>query len=419
MRGLAPVHDDQPQRPGILVVSDRRARVSRGGERRASGDLEVPDSERVVDEIRKAANRLGFAVATVGDGPSEDQRAVLHSRHAHPRRGSRTPCKRWPIGRRQNGPIDDLYTHRRPLLREKVRVHSRDHTLARCLHHVRNRFAPSTPANSLRRTKNCEAQITSIHHASLNQMHGPRPTRSPQISILDASGECDTPNRVRGEQRARSVGQYQLQPRRSVRRSAPERECRADNRDEPPADGAPVCYTLATPTQPRRDFVTRTAATLALIFLCLSTAPASAQTPGPDAGDGVRFGISMGGISTIGLTVEFFQDSRSLDLTLGTWRFRDVSFSAVAKQYFGAGSARPVVGLGLWTVAAKPDERTGLSLVLRAPIGVDWEVSDPHSIGAFLNVNRGLWVRRSDPADTAPMNKRLVPLPELYYRVAR
>ena len=165
--------------------------------------------------------------------------------------------------------------------------------------------------------------------------------------------------------------------------------------------------------------MTRTAATLALIFLFLSTAPAVAQRPGPDAGDGVRFGISMGGISTIGLTVELFQDSRSLDLTLGTWRFRDVSFSAVAKQYFGAGSARPVVGLGLWTVAAKPDERTGWSLVLRAPIGVDWEVSDPHSIGAFLNVNRGLWVRRSDPADTAPMNKRLVPLPELYYRIAR
>ena len=163
--------------------------------------------------------------------------------------------------------------------------------------------------------------------------------------------------------------------------------------------------------------MTRTAAALALIFLC--PAIAEAQTPGPDVGDGVRIGISLGGISTIGLTVEFFRDSRSIDLTLGTWRFRDVSFAAVAKQYFGAGAARPVVGLGLWTVAAKPDERVGWSLVLRAPIGVDWEIDDPHAVGAFLNVNRGLWVRRSDPGDDVPMNKRLVPLPELYYRIAR
>jgi hypothetical protein len=148
---------------------------------------------------------------------------------------------------------------------------------------------------------------------------------------------------------------------------------------------------------------------------------ASAQTPGPDAGDGVRFGISVGGISTVGLSVEVFRDARSLDFTIGTWRFRDVSFSAVARQYFGAGSARPVVGLGLWTVAARPanDERVGWSLVLRAPIGVDWEVSDPHAVGLFLNVNRGLWVRRSDPRDTAPLNRRLVPLPEVYWRVAR
>ncbi len=167
--------------------------------------------------------------------------------------------------------------------------------------------------------------------------------------------------------------------------------------------------------------MTRFAAALALILTCVGPSPARGQTPGPDAGDGVRFGISVGGISTIGVSVEFFRDSRSLDLTVGTWRFRDVSLSAVARQYLGAGAARPVVGLGLWTVAAKParDERLGWSLVVRAPIGVDWELSDPHAVGFFLNVNRGLWVRRSDPEDTAPLNRRLVPLPEVYWRVAR
>ena len=163
--------------------------------------------------------------------------------------------------------------------------------------------------------------------------------------------------------------------------------------------------------------MTRIAAALVTILLC--PALAAAQTPGPDAGDGVRFGVSLGGISTVGVSVEFFRDSRSIDVALGTWRFRDVSFSVVARQYFGAGAARPVVGAGLWTVAAKSDERIGWSLVLRAPVGVDWEIDHPHAVGAFLNVNRALWVRRSDPQDDAPLNKRLVPLPELYYRYTR
>lgn len=151
---------------------------------------------------------------------------------------------------------------------------------------------------------------------------------------------------------------------------------------------------------------------LTLAFL-ICTNQASAQ----EGESGVRFGVSVGGISTFGVVVELFNGSRSVDLAVGTWSFRDLSVSVVAKQYFGANQARPFVGGGLWIVAASPaDERTGLALVLRAPVGVDWEVADRHSLGATLNVNRGLWVRRSDPEDDLPMNARLVPLPELYYR---
>lgn len=167
----------------------------------------------------------------------------------------------------------------------------------------------------------------------------------------------------------------------------------------------------------------KTAAFLALLLSAASIAPAPApaQTPGPGAGDGVRFGVSLGGVSTVGLTVEFYRDARSVDVTLGTWSFRDVSLSSTVRQYFGASSARPVVGLGLWLVGSRParEERVGWALTLRAPVGVDWEISQPHAAGFFLNVNRGLWVRRSDPEDRLPMNKRLVPLPELYYRYAR
>ena len=161
----------------------------------------------------------------------------------------------------------------------------------------------------------------------------------------------------------------------------------------------------------------RIAAVLVLALTAWAT-PIAGQ--GPNEGDGIRFGISVGGISTVSLNVEFFRNARSIDLSIGTWSFRDVSFSTVAKQYFGAGSAKPVVGAGLWLAVAAPgDDRTGLAVVLRVPIGVDWEVSDPHALGFFLNVNRGLWVRRSDPEDDLPMNKRLVPLPELYYRYTR
>lgn len=158
------------------------------------------------------------------------------------------------------------------------------------------------------------------------------------------------------------------------------------------------------------------ATTLLAVFVM--AAPVRAQSPG--AGDGIRFGVSVGGISTIALNVELFRDSHGLDIALGTWSFRDLSVSVVGKQYFGAGAARPVIGAGLWTAASwAGDERTGLAVVLRAPVGVDWAVDAPSALGAFLNVNRGLWVRRSDPADDIPLNQRLVPLPELYYRYTR
>lgn len=142
------------------------------------------------------------------------------------------------------------------------------------------------------------------------------------------------------------------------------------------------------------------------------------QSPG--AGDGVRFGISFGGISTVSVNVELFRDSRSIDFAVGTWSLRDVSVSVVARQYFGAGSARPVVGAGLWAVSAAPnDGRTGWALVLRAPVGVDWAMADRHALGVFLNVDYALWVRRSNADDEVPLNRRFVPLPEIYYRYTR
>ena len=155
----------------------------------------------------------------------------------------------------------------------------------------------------------------------------------------------------------------------------------------------------------------------AFLMVCVASTPVVAQ--GSDAGDGFRVGLSVGGISTIGVTVELFRDTHAVEVGVGTWSFRDVSISTVYKEYIGGRALRPFAGAGLWAAIAAPvldGERTGLALVLRAPIGLDWAFVDSHAVGAAVNLNRGLLVRRSDPEDDLPMNGRLVPLPEVYYR---
>ena len=153
-----------------------------------------------------------------------------------------------------------------------------------------------------------------------------------------------------------------------------------------------------------------------------STLRGALAAQGPDAGDGVRIGLTFGGISTVGFVVEYFDDARSVEVTVGTWAFRDLSVSVVGKEYFGPGALRPYLGLGLWLVGAPPPrdgERLGMAAVLRAPIGVDWRASEGHYMGAALSVNRALWARRTDPEDDLPLNRRFVPLPGLYYRWSR
>jgi len=158
--------------------------------------------------------------------------------------------------------------------------------------------------------------------------------------------------------------------------------------------------------------------TASLLVHAGAGAGVTAQAPG--AGDGLRFGLTFGGVSTAGVVVEYFDGTRGYDLTVGTWSFHDLSVSATVKEYFGASALRPFVGAGLWVVlASPPGARTGIALVLRAPVGVDWRAGGDHYLGAALNVDRALWVRRTDPADDVPLNRRLVPLPEIYYRWSR
>jgi hypothetical protein len=154
--------------------------------------------------------------------------------------------------------------------------------------------------------------------------------------------------------------------------------------------------------------------------LLLAGAALPLHGQGSQTGDGMRIGVSFGGIATFGLTLEHFDGNRSLDITVGTWSFRDLSVAVVARHYFGGGEVLPFVGGGLWLVTARPEsERTGFAAVLHAPVGVDWHPAERHALGLVLNVNRALWVRRTDPEDDLPVNRRLVPLPGVYYRWTR
>lgn len=153
-------------------------------------------------------------------------------------------------------------------------------------------------------------------------------------------------------------------------------------------------------------------------FLACAAPPLLAQ--GTGTGSRVRVGLTFGGISTAGLSIEYVDEHRSIDLTFGTWSFRDLSAAVVVRQYFGAGDLLPFVGAGLWVVGARPaGERTGFAAVLHAPVGLDWQAIDDHFLGLAMNVNRALWVRRTDPEDDLPLNNRLVPLPGVYYRWGR
>lgn len=153
-------------------------------------------------------------------------------------------------------------------------------------------------------------------------------------------------------------------------------------------------------------------------LICLLASPLAAQTTDNDMR--VRIGVTAGGIGTIGASVEFLWGSRSVDVSLSTFSFSEVSLSVTGKQYFGGGDMRPFVGVGLWGIAGstgQEGEQTGKALIFRVPVGSDWNFTVRHHLGGSLAVNVGLWIDRADPEDDTPISRSPVPLPGFYYRV--
>ena len=145
--------------------------------------------------------------------------------------------------------------------------------------------------------------------------------------------------------------------------------------------------------------------------------PLTAQTPADDMR--LRIGVTALGIGSLGASVEFLWGSTSIDINLATFTFKEVSLSVTGKQYFGSGDLRPFVGVGLWGIAGstgQAGEQAGKALILRLPVGGDWNFTGDHYFGVSLAVNEGLWIDRADPEDDTPINRRPVPLPGFYYR---
>jgi len=143
----------------------------------------------------------------------------------------------------------------------------------------------------------------------------------------------------------------------------------------------------------------------------------AAQDPADDMQ--LRIGITAGGIGSIGASVEFLWGGRSIDVNLATFTFSEISLAVTGKQYFGGGDLRPFVGVGLWGIAGstgQEGEQGGKALLLRLPVGGDWNFTGDHYFGVNLAVNEGLWIDRADPDDDRPINRRPVPLPGFYYR---
>jgi hypothetical protein len=166
----------------------------------------------------------------------------------------------------------------------------------------------------------------------------------------------------------------------------------------------------------RRSAPSRTAVLFGALLAPLGAgaAPAAAQ----EAGE-FRVGVSLGGTALLALVLERLDEHAAVELSVGTWSFRDLSASAVVRGYLGASAFRPVVGAGLWAILAPPQDaaRWGTALVARFPIGFDWRLAPDHFVDLDFNVNRALWIRRRDE-ELRPVNRRLVPIPGVSYRWA-
>lgn len=161
-------------------------------------------------------------------------------------------------------------------------------------------------------------------------------------------------------------------------------------------------------------------AVAAVLLLVVAATPAPPPLAAQE--DGVRMGVMLGGSGLVGASLELLGRHRTLELTVGTFSFGELGVSLTAKEHFGASAFRPSLGAGLWLMVAPPhredpaEERSGLILLARVPLGFDWRMTDHQYLTFDINATRALWIRRPDLTDDRPTSGALVPIPALGYR---
>ena len=165
------------------------------------------------------------------------------------------------------------------------------------------------------------------------------------------------------------------------------------------------------PTPPN----TRSRALRTVLMATALVAAATATVTGTASAQ-YRFGISLGGASTVALVVEHRWAHQGLEIQAGTWQFRDLSLSVTARQYVGSYKVEPFVGVGLWGMVARAEEGTGYGLIARIPTGLNWDIGSRHAVSMNIYLNRAIALKRPDPEDHRPPRTTLIPLPEFSYR---
>lgn len=169
------------------------------------------------------------------------------------------------------------------------------------------------------------------------------------------------------------------------------------------------------PVRSRLGRVLRTHIVFTLFWMVLSPEATSAQSA--DAGE-LRAGITLGGTSLVGLSVEFRRGEVGLEASAGTWAFRDLALSGSARLYASDALFAPYAGAGLWAMFGPPGgdgERQARALLLTLPVGVEIGISREDALGIGANFARALALRRGDPTDDTPASRRIVPFPGVWY----
>lgn len=159
----------------------------------------------------------------------------------------------------------------------------------------------------------------------------------------------------------------------------------------------------------------RLAIVVSAAILLAAPSRAAAQPGDPDL---VRVGVSIGGTHLVAVDVELHYDRNSVNLSLGTWLFEDLTVTLTARRYLRESTPSPYIGAGFWAVG-ELSAGVPFATFFHAPAGIDWRVVGPQHIGAAGDLSLRLGSGALGEAETPVVERRLLFLPSVYLKWGR